>query len=339
MKNMHKTIRIRAAWLTMLLITSAAAVAGQEANTLQPALEYAKDNASTSLLVLQKGKLLAEGHWQIKGSQRFRAMKPSTNADGESIEDVASIQKSVVSYLVGIAVGKGLLDIETTVSRWLGAGWSAAARDKEDKILIRHLLSMTSGLKPDGTYVAPAGERWAYNTRVYSRLVGVLEAASESTIDHISQQWLLEPAGMKDSGWAKRTWIRGDADANRLGFRTTARDLALFGQLLLQQLRGETVSQPIDPDYLRNSLAPSQTLNRAYGYLWWLNGQPVARRGGAVKPTLLAAAPADLFAAQGALGRKLYIVPSLDLIVVRMGDAPPDKDFEEQLWRRIMQAL
>ena len=52
---------------------------------------------------------------------------------------------------------------------------------------------------------------------------------------------------------------------------------------------------------------------------------------------LIPTAPDDLVAAQGALGRKLYIVPSLDLIVTRLGDRP-ETEFNAELWRRVMAA-
>ena len=81
--------------------------------------------------------------------------------------------------------------------------------------------------------------------------------------------------------------------------------------------------------------------NPAYGRLWWLNGsaytiRPLANR---VTGPLIPAAPADLVAALGALDRKLCVVPSLKLVVVRMGQAAADKDFDQQLWLRLAKAL
>jgi hypothetical protein len=70
--------------------------------------------------------------------------------------------------------------------------------------------------------------------------------------------------------------------------------------------------------------------------VWWLNGspytiKPLARR---VDGPLIPAAPTDLIAALGALDRKLYIVPSKNLLVVRLGAATPAPDFDQQLWLR-----
>ena len=64
--------------------------------------------------------------------------------------------------------------------------------------------------------------------------------------------------------------------------------------------------------------------------------KPLANR---VAGPLIPAAPADLVAALGALDRKLYVVPSLKLVVVRMGAATPDRGFDQQLWLRLMKAI
>ena len=52
---------------------------------------------------------------------------------------------------------------------------------------------------------------------------------------------------------------------------------------------------------------------------------------------MIPSAPADLVAALGALGRTCYVVPSLDLVVTRLGDQP-SRDFGEQFWRLLMAA-
>ncbi len=97
-------------------------------------------------------------------------------------------------------------------------------------------------------------------------------------------------------------------------------------------------------DYLRDMLSPSQSLNPAYGYLWWLNGQEfrlaanvqARRRNG----PLISSAPSDLVAMQGARDRKLYSIPSLGLIVTRLGDSgnADGVSFNEAFWGALMKA-
>ncbi|MFV2090119.1 MAG: FG-GAP-like repeat-containing protein, partial [Pseudomonadales bacterium] len=257
-----------------------------------------------------------------------------------SLQDVASIQKSVLSFLAGAAVSKGLLDVGQPVSFYLQPGWSSASVDEERQITVRHLLSMSSGLKVNLTREADPGSRWRYNTRAYSKLVDVLEAASELDLNTLTRRWLTEPVGMKDSDWRERAWMTADIDANRSGFVTSARDLARFGLLMLRGASWQGEDLLTDKDYIRQSITPSQQLNPAYGYLWWLNGFPLRRSPAQsdAHRALIPSAPSDLYAAQGALGRKLYVVPSLDLVVVRLGDQP-ERQFNNRFWQLLMAVI
>ena len=69
---------------------------------------------------------------------------------------------------------------------------------------------------------------------------------------------------------------------------------------------------------------PSQSINKSYGYLWWLNGQASFMLPGLqlVFPgSYCPEAPSDMFAAIGKNGQILCVVPSQNLIVLRMGEA------------------
>ena len=128
---------------------------------------------------------------------------------------------------------------------------------------------------------------------------------------------------MKDSRWAVRPWEdENTVVANKFGFATTARDLARFGLLMSANGFWDGKDVLVDKDYIKQATSPSQQLNPSYGYLWWLNGGPfVARGGGEKKPgRLLPAAPKDMYAAQGKLGRRLYVIPSQQLAITRLGD-------------------
>jgi len=50
--------------------------------------------------------------------------------------------------------------------------------------------------------------------------------------------------------------------------------MARFGLLILNKGRWDQTPILTDTAYYRQMLTPSQNLNQAYGYLWWLNGQP-----------------------------------------------------------------
>ena len=249
------------------------AEAGWDQEKLDAALDFAMSRKSSSIVVVQAGRIIAECHSKLSNpSDRYTAMKLGATADGHAIEDVASIQKSVVSLLVGVAFDKGLLNLDDSVQKHLGIGWSNADKEQEAPITVRHLMTMTSGLDAKLKFVADAGTRWAYNTNAYAKSLACLEAVTGLSANELTSRWLLNRIGMRDSRWAKRTWLaETGVDANVSGFATSARDLARFGLLVLASGRWQDQFL-VSPEYLRSALTSSQQLNPSYGYLWWLNG-------------------------------------------------------------------
>jgi CubicO group peptidase (beta-lactamase class C family) len=75
-----------------------------------------------------------------------------------------------------------------------------------------------------------------------------------------------------------------------------------------------------------HALFTRSATNPAYGRLWWLNGSDYTMRAlaGRSPGQLIPAAPADLVGALGAFDRRLYVVPSRKLVVVRTGAATND---------------
>ena len=244
--------------------------------------------------------------------------------------------------MTGVAEGKGLLDLEAPVSKYLGEGWSKSSPKQENGITVTHLLSMSSGLSESTEYAGPAGEVWMYNTPAYSRLFGVLEAATGKQLNDLTSEWLTSRVGMRDSKWWDRPFAINAA--NRIGFTTSARDLARFGLMILAGGEWDVDDLLGNPTYLSRALSPSQSINESYGYLWWLNGGKTVgggRNNTKMRPgPLIPAAPDDLVAEHGALNRKCYVVPSLRLVVTRLGDDPPVKDrFNQEFWTRLMRAV
>jgi len=301
----------------------APASVGWNADKLNEALDIAGKNRSSGVVILHRGRIMAERYWDLD-QNRFHAGKDRA---GHAIEDVASAQKSVSSILVGIAQHKGLLAIQDSVQKYLGPGWSKASPEQEKAITIRHLLTMTSGLSNDLTYDAPAGTRWFYNTACYSHTLEVVAAAAKKTPNELTREWLTGRIGMADSRWVERS---GNVTRlNPRGFATTARDLSRFGLLILAdgKWNGETVIA--DRDYLRAALTPSQNLNPNYGYLWWVN----------TRQSRFPDAPADMVAALGAGTHDLFVVPSRGLVVTRLGDATGrGSSFQKDFLPRLMAA-
>jgi CubicO group peptidase (beta-lactamase class C family) len=312
--------------------------AGWDAAALSGALAFAGENRSTAVVLLHRGRILAEQYWKVEGAPRA-----GSDSQGRPLEDVASVQKSVVAVLLGIAEERKLVDLDAPVSKYLGRGWSKASEREEEAITIRHLMSMTSGLDETLALQQPPGRRWFYNTPAYSRLIAVLARASQKEPDAYTEEWLTRTIGMTDTRWI----ARAAGGPNPYGLATSARDLARFGLLVLADghWRGTRV---VPARHLREAHRPSQALNPSYGLLWWVNSSDGwedwtqrGRQGGRFIPT----APADLVSARGAGDRRVYVVPSLDLVVTRLGaptrgtgDSADTQFFDREFWRRLSEA-
>lgn len=311
---------------------------GWDSDKLDAALKFAGERNSSGVVILHQGKILAEQYWKPKKSFRYKSMLHGVDGEGHDLEDVASVQKSVAATLLGIALDRDLVKLDDPVHKHLGVGWSRASQEQEAAIILRHVISMSTGLTDKLEYKVPPGTQWRYNTNAYSRIVNVLEAASKLKRNELTRKWLTEPIGMEKSSWVVRPFARQDPKTNRHGFATSARELAKFG--LLIHAKGSWNGKQVieEKKYFRSMFQPSQKLNPSYGYLWWLNGQSYSLRAGRkVIGPLNKAAPNDLVAGLGALGRKVYIVPSLNLVVTRLGD-DPGKRFDPEFWKRLMAA-
>ena len=102
---------------------------GINSQKLQKIVNYAKKQNSTGLIILYEGRILTEQYWDIKlkNNESYNRFFIEITSDGRTIEDVASVQKSIISFLVGIAREQGKLDINRTVSSYIGKGWSRAS--------------------------------------------------------------------------------------------------------------------------------------------------------------------------------------------------------------------
>jgi CubicO group peptidase (beta-lactamase class C family) len=199
---------------------------------------------------------------------------------------------------------------------------------------------MSSGLTEGFIYSAPPGTVFLYNTPVYAVTKRVVAAAAKRPIEVVTRDWLTVPAGLTNTSWRERPQTAAFAvAANPTGLVTSPGDALKFGQIILDGGKAADGSRIVSQASLDAMFTRSPT-NPAYGRLWWMNGGAYTfRAGGArMEGQLIPAGPTDLVAALGALDRKLYVVPSKRLIVVRMGDAA-EKGFDQQLWLRLSKAI
>jgi CubicO group peptidase (beta-lactamase class C family) len=239
----------------------------------------------------------------------------------------ASAGKTITSFMTGIAQQEGYLSITDTTSNYIGQGWTNCTPQQEEKITIWNQLSMTSGLDdgvPDHfctldtclNYLADPGTRWAYHNGPYTLLDGVIENATGQTLNAYTTQKLKIPTGMTGSFFT--------VGYNNVFF-SNARSMARFGSLILNKGNWNGNQIMADTAYFNDMVSTSQNLNKSYGYLWWLNGKPSYMLPtlqtvfpGTINPN----APADMIAAIGSGGQFLNVVPSQNLVWLRMGDEP-----------------
>ena len=305
-------------------------------NKIDSLYQYLGQQDSKAFLVLKDGKIVLEKYF---GS-----------FTQDSIWYWASAGKTLTAFLVGRAQEEGDLAISDTTSRFLGNGWTVCPPTKEEKITIRHQLTMTSGLDdgvPDNhctidtclQYLADAGTRWAYHNAPYTLLESVLENATGTPINTYTYNKLMAPTGIAG------LWVTVDYDNV---FFSRARSMARFGILIQGHgiWNGDTLLH--DALYYNSMLNTSQSLNNSYGYLWWLNGKASFMLPGLqlVFPGSWAPhAPADMVAALGKNGQILSISPSKGIVMVRMGNAPTGPGSEvpymlcDKIWEKLIAAM
>lgn len=333
---------------------------GWDRESLDEVQDFARVHHTTGLVIVQAGATVVEEYWPPPpNSATAGGLETTLLADGRTLEDVASAQKSITSVLIGIALGHGLVDLDQAVTTYLGPGWTNADAVPERRVTVRHLMCMTSGLDDAMRVVAPPGQQWDYNLGAgYHTLKRVLAAVGGANLADLTGDWLLSPLGMTESAWTPRKLPDAIPDQLRPflcypdgepleGFTTSARDLGTFGSAVLAGGRFGDTDLGLAPGFLEEAMRPSTPLNPAYGMLWWVNGQDWQLRPkqpDVVEGWLLPDAPSDTVSALGAQGRAVHISPSRQLVVVRIG-ANPDDDalaasaFGRDLWTRLARAL
>lgn len=312
--------------------TKTASALGWNETKLQEAFDFAGTKNTYGLIVLHKGKIVKEQYWnQWNTGTRYY---------------IASAGKSMLAFVAGIAQQHGLIAINNKTSDYLGTGWTSLPLAKENLITVKNQLTMTTGLNdavtdPDCitpaclTYKADAGNRWAYHNAPYLLLQNVLANASGKTWNAYCKEVLFDKIGISGALWYNGTLF------------CTTRDIARFGSLILNNGKWEATNVLSDAAYFNAMVNTSQNLNLSYGYLWWLNGKASAMlpQSQVVFNTSLAPdAPADMIMALGKDDKKIYVVPSLDLVVVRLGDdagtgpAGPSS-FDNELWLKLKPAI
>jgi len=273
--------------------------------------KYLADNKTVAFLVIRNDTIQYEKYF--KGYDR------------ESIVPSFSMAKSVTSILIGCAIDEGLIkSVEEPITNYI----PELKKNGFEKVSIKHLLQMTSGIDFNESYFNPFGDAASFyyglNLRKQigkmklknesgkkfeyvsgnTQLLGlVLERALQGkTITKYLQEKLWTTLGMEyDASWS--------IDRKKNGLEKTfcclnacARDFAKIGRLYKN--KGNWNGKQIVSEKWVEESTKLDTTNgsvKYYQYQWWL-------------PT-----PNEDFMAEGILGQFVYVNPSKDLIIVRLG--------------------
>ncbi|MBL4649617.1 MAG: serine hydrolase [Aureispira sp.] len=182
-------------------------------------------------------------------------------------------------------------------------------------------------------YLAPAGSRWAYHNGPYTLLDQVIENAVGQNLNTYTNQKIKTLTGM--------TGFYISVGYNNVYF-STPRSMARFGLLMLNEGKWSNISVLGDTSYYHQMVNTSQSLNEAYGYLWWLNGKNSFKMPGnqfVFPGSLSPSAPNDLIMALGKNGQFINVVPSQNLVFIRMGNAPGIDEvpflFNDTIWQHL----
>ncbi len=298
-------------------------------------IDYLGDRNTKAFILLKDGKIVIEKYY------------------GTFTQDSnwywASAGKTLTAFTVGMAQQESFISISDTTSAYLGTGWTICPPAKEDMITIRHQLTMTSGLDdgvPDYTctldtclqYLADAGTRWAYHNGPYTLLDGVIQAATGQSLNAYFTAKVKTPTGMNGaflpSGY------------NNV-YYSKPRSMARFGLLMLNNGNWNGNQIMTDASYFNQMVNTSQNINNSYGYLWWLNGKAsfmVPTLQFVFPGSLNPSAPNDMIAALGKNGQVINVVPSQNLVYIRMGDPPGDNSpvpisFNDTIWQKLNDAM
>ncbi|MFP2928690.1 serine hydrolase domain-containing protein [Pyxidicoccus sp. 3LG] len=264
-----------------------------------------------SVLIARNGKLVYERYWN--------------DFKREDTHDLRSATKSFTSLLVGMAHERGVLpDLDAPALSLLPDLAPVRNPDpRKERITLRHLLEMRSGLACDDWDAdSPGNEEKMYDTDDWARFMvdvpmrdepgtvtryctggvvllgAVLERATGLSIPELSRQWLFGPLGVGDFGW-EPAGKRGTDTGGHLRLRP--RDFLKLGQVFVGggTWNGERL---VSETWVSESGKPHSALGDAqYGLLWWSSR------------FVIQGTPVEVTFARGNGGQYVFVAPSLGL--------------------------
>lgn len=293
---------------------------------LQEIAKYAEERNSSSLLIMHRDQIILEKYWN--------------GFDANSTSNSMSMAKTIIGLLIGIAIEEGHLQSEEEPAHTYLSEWKD---DERSKITIKDLLLMQSGLVNEdntGDYTSdlvqmyagadaaevalsvpariPPATQFEYNNANTQLMAIILERATGKSIEAYASEKLWQPIGAKDAGW----WMDNAVGMPKAFccFFASARDWARVGRVIYHK---GTVDgkQIVSAEWIEKMIQQS-TLERDYGYHLWVGYEDGGRRDKNRTESFLA----PLIGIDGASKQHVFVVPSRELIIVRIGEKPQDWD-------------
>ena len=284
-----------------------------------------KENKIHSVLLIKNDQLIIEEYFKAHS-----ANEP---------HDLRSATKSIRSILMGIAIDKGFIEnVDDPISKYLKNPTPNKNLDeRKDKITIKHLLIMSSGLdcndwdknskgQEDKIYrkkdwiqytvdlpmVNEPGSVSNYCSMGTVMIAEIISQSSGLTIDRFAEKYLFSPLGITNVKWGHTSDKKVIPSAKRLYM--TSRDMAKVGQLILNNGKWNG-KQIISEKWVKESTTMKTKISENdYAYLWWnipfkLNDKLTVSK-----------------TASGNGGQYIIIIPEMDMVAIFTGGAYNSQD-------------
>jgi len=285
---------------------------------------YHESEKSIAFVVLKNDSLVHEEYWSGYGEN--------------SLTNSFSMGKSVTSVLVGIAIKEGKIK---SVEQPIGDFLEDFSHRKFKEIKIKHLLTMSSGLNWDESYANPLsmtteayygsdlwrlmlklrvinkpGKEFKYLSGDTQLLSFLLKKATGKSLSAYTQEKLWQPLGaVNDAEWSLDQ-EKGYEKAYCCMY-SNAKDFARIGSLYLHKGNWKG-KQILDSNYVKASTTPANLIdsetgkpNDFYGFQWWIVPNYKGEK---------------VFYARGILGQMIIVIPSKNIVIVRLGNQKPIKE-------------
>lgn len=276
--------------------------AAQESPASAGLAAYLDVVAPTALLISRDGRVL------------------TSHGDPARKVSVASVRKSLLGALYGIAVAEGRIRLDTTLGELGIDDVPPALTADEKQATVADLLSARSGIYHVADYETaeqrrtrpergshPPGSFWFYNNWDFNALGTIYRQRTGEDIFESFERRIARPIGMQDFVVADGRYIGDDARSRHPAyvFSLSTRDMLRFGEMVLAG--GRWQGQEIVPqDWLARSLTAHSRTDRGhigYGYLWWVLDSAIFGPGAGI--------------ASGYGGQHIAVIPRRGLVVAQ----------------------